>query len=244
MSLEILIITYNNEDTIENAIKSIIDQDFKGLSIKIFDNASKDTTNNIVKRISIKSPVKINHIRNIKNIGFGKACNYLARSSKANNILFMNPDIQIETKDTLKTIVDKLNSTDIKIVGVTHNDYSNIARTKGVIGSINRHTDRVNIQPETNECLYISGGFLGIKNETLVDVNYFDERYFMYYEDFDLALKVHSNYKNCKIINLDNYIVKHKFQGSNIDREIRMQYILESQKLFNDKWGGCNIHVD
>jgi GT2 family glycosyltransferase len=227
------------KDIIPTENKLIPKQNIKA-NIKVFDNNSTDNTIQILKKYIPPNNNNFTYFKNITNIGFGKACNYFAKQSKADIILFMNPDLEIVTENTLQTIKDKLNTPEIIGVGVAHIDYNNTIRTKGVKGSIINHYDRTHGDYD-NKCLYVSGGFLAVRNEDLKAVNYFDEQYFLYWEDFDLALKLYSKYPDSKIISLDDYIVKHKFQGSNIDKELRMKYIMQSKEIFYKKWIGCDI---
>lgn len=50
----IIIAVYNNERYVKNAIKSILDQDFKDYEIIIVDDGSTDTTPLIVDQIAEK----------------------------------------------------------------------------------------------------------------------------------------------------------------------------------------------
>ncbi|HNQ19438.1 MAG TPA: glycosyltransferase family 2 protein [Bacteroidales bacterium] len=238
--MEIIIVTYNNEDTISKCLQSILNQKYK-VKISIFDNNSSDNTIQEIKKFDYPF---ISYFKNINNIGFGKACNFLARKSDADIILFMNPDLELVSDGLLKAVEETFKDDIIKVIGVNHKDYNGISRTKGVIGNITHNVDRIHIKTNSNKCLYVSGGFLAIRNKDLKTINYFDEDYFMYWEDFDLCLKLHRLYKDCKIITLDNLIVKHKFQGSKLDFAKRMEYIRQSQIIFTEKWGGCGIYVN
>ena len=250
--MEIIIVTYNNEETIKKCLDSISNQIIPcKITVKIFDNNSTDNTVELLKKyIPPKLNFSFQYFKNINNIGFGKACNYYAKQSNAEVILFMNPDIALISDNILSEIYSYLTKYKFSAtaLGATHKDYDNNIRTQGVVGNINKHRDRATLnhieKGTSGQCLYISGGFLAIRNDTLKSVNYFDEDYFMYFEDFDLCMKLHSKYKDdCRIINLDNLYIRHKFQGSKINREERMSIIRKSKEIFENRWKGCQINV-
>jgi GT2 family glycosyltransferase len=249
--LDIIIVTYNNEDTIRQCLDSISNQTIPcKINVKIFDNNSNDNTVEILKKyIPPKLNFSFQYFKNINNIGFGKACNYYAKQSTAEVILFMNPDLEIAS-DLLAEFYMLLTQHKHRItaLGATHIDYNGNIRTQGVVGSAINHRDRSTmtyIEKGTHaKCLYISGGFFMVRNETLKAVDYFSEEFYLYYEDADLGLKLHKHFKDeCNILNMDFHRVKHKFQGSNIDREKRMEYIRQSKAIFEEKWKEFTLHV-
>lgn len=61
---------YNEEEHLDEALDSILNQTYKNISVNIVDNCSKDSTSDICKRYaSIDS--RINYIKNNNNIGSG-----------------------------------------------------------------------------------------------------------------------------------------------------------------------------
>ncbi len=243
--IDIIIVTYNNENTINNCLKSI-DKYAKNVNVKIFDNASTDNTYQIIQKFKPKNIKKLSTFKNITNIGFGKACNFYGLNTFSNYLIFMNPDLElVDNENNIFDLIRKTIRNEVRALGVTHQDYNNRIRTQGVIGNPITHIDRHLCKNLTdNNCLYVSGGFLAIKRLDFQLLVGFDDRYFLYYEDFDLCLKLHNFYKqNCRIVNIDDYIVKHKFQGSEINMEKRMEYIRASESKFIDKWKYTNIKV-
>lgn len=233
--MEVIIVTYNNEATIKNCLESICRQDYKGnLSVKVFDNNSTDNTNSILKKYIPSKHIKYQYFKNITNIGFGRACNYYGLQANS-NILFLNPDTELVFENTLTDIEKQLNDS-VRMIGVTHKDYNGIDRTKGVIGALKDHYDRIK-DSKSNECLYVSGGFMLISHKDFKALKGFDELFYLYYEDFDLAIRLKQLYPEAKIINIDELYIRHQFQGSKIDMQVRMKYIMESKKLFENKWG-------
>ena len=76
--VSVLISTYNNEQTISDAVESIINQTYRKIEILIMDDSSTDSTSKILNDYS----KKYEHVRvftNTKNIGLTKSLNILLR---------------------------------------------------------------------------------------------------------------------------------------------------------------------
>lgn len=67
--VSIAIITYNHARFIENAIKSVLSQDYLNIEIVISDDASGDNTVKIIQNIANQHPDKIRILTNAKNQG-------------------------------------------------------------------------------------------------------------------------------------------------------------------------------
>jgi len=80
----------------------------------------------------------------------------------------------------------------------------------------------------------LSGCFMFIRSETLREVGFFDERYFMYMEDVDLCRRIGSKYKT---VFFPEVAVTHGYaKGSYIDRKL-LKYHLRSALRYFWKWG-------
>ena len=74
-TISVLMTSYNNENTIEEAIKSVLNQTYKNVTLLILDDCSSDNTYKIIKKI--KETNKNLKILEIKNIGLTKSLNIL-----------------------------------------------------------------------------------------------------------------------------------------------------------------------
>src|SRR5882724_11676285 len=86
--VSVLIVTYNSEKFILRCLESIARQSCAALEIIVVDNASKDST---VELLS-KSSLCLHVIRNQDNAGFAAAQNQAIRRSKGEWLLCLNPD--------------------------------------------------------------------------------------------------------------------------------------------------------
>ena len=89
--LSVCIPAFNVEKYISNALMSIINQSFKNCEIIIVNDNSKDETERIVKSFQSKDN-RIKLLKNYENLGVYYSRKYAALNSKANFILFVDPD--------------------------------------------------------------------------------------------------------------------------------------------------------
>lgn len=81
---------------------------------------------------------------------------------------------------------------------------------------------------------FLSGSFMLFKSQALLDLNGFDERYFMYLEDIDLSRRCAEQFGNCY---LPNCVVVHEHQqASYVNPKLRNVHIRSAIRYFN-KWG-------
>lgn len=70
MDISVIVVTYNQEDTIARTLDSILGQEFDGeFEIVVGDDASTDNTELICRRYAEAYPGKINYIRRTQNLG-------------------------------------------------------------------------------------------------------------------------------------------------------------------------------
>ena len=105
--VSVLISTYNNEQTISDAVESIINQTYRKIEILIMDDSSTDSTSKILNDYS----KKYEHVRvftNTKNIGLTKSLNILLGKAEGELIARHDADdvslenrISIQVKEIL-----------------------------------------------------------------------------------------------------------------------------------------------
>ena len=198
MDISIVIVNYNSWVVLEDCIKSI--QNLKtSLKIEtiIVDNRS---TNDLLDQYQKKYPV-INWIQNTGNNGFANACNLGAYNATAPYIFFLNPDTRL-SDNVLEHFLSIYNKENIGLLTCLQtNEKGNYhkfnllfptpTRVFGLLRSLDRKINK-NIFKETSKRSYpdwISGSAIFISKENLQKINYWNEDYWMYYEDVDLCKK-------------------------------------------------------
>ena len=212
--VSINLITYNSQKYLNDCLGSIFSQTYPNLEILIIDNASTDETPNYLKKMPKKPNLKI--VFNKKNIGFSAGHNYGIKNSKGDFILCLNHDVALD-KDFIKKAIEVIQKDD-KIAAVqgkllrwntgnpisnNFNDYniSKIIDTSGLAifknrRIINKRQGQINEKQfeEIEEIFGADGAAPLYRRKALEDVKinneYFDEDFFCYKEDVDLAWRL------------------------------------------------------
>ena len=119
--------TFNRADIISKAIKSVLDQTYLNFELIIVDDASTDSTYEIIKEKFEKelSCLKIRYVRSEKNVGVSLCRNIGLSTAKNNWIGYIDSD-NILDKDYLKTYVEYIrNYPDVKIFYAQYRKMSN-----------------------------------------------------------------------------------------------------------------------
>ena len=112
--ISIVIVTYNNEDTIVECLESIYKSNLKEeLEIIVIDNHSLDLTVELVKKKFSSIILIVNNV----NMGFAKANNIGIKKSKGRYILLLNPDTIVFPDTIEKTAYFMNKNSKASIVG-------------------------------------------------------------------------------------------------------------------------------
>ncbi len=91
-AISITMPVYNSAATVENAINSILNQSFKDIEIIIVDDASKDNTPDVIKKLSDANPGKIKIITLPQNGGVGAARHEAIKNCSGKWITMLDAD--------------------------------------------------------------------------------------------------------------------------------------------------------
>ena len=191
------ILTYNGEELIEPCLKSVLNQTYPHIEILVVDNGSTDKT--VEKVESQKSKVRI--IENKQNLGFSAGHNVGIRESKGEYVLCLNQDVMLD-KDFVKYAIEAMEK-DNKIGSVQGKllKAKNIVDTTGLLMFKNRRVvsrgqgeEDKGQYDKVEEIFGVDGAAPLYRRKTLEDIKinneYFDEDFFMYKEDVDLAWRL------------------------------------------------------
>lgn len=89
--VSIIMPSYNSEKTIENAIKSVINQSYPYWELIVIDDGSSDHSFSIIQNFSVKDE-RVRTIQNKKNMGVSKSRNLGIEKSKGDWIAFLDSD--------------------------------------------------------------------------------------------------------------------------------------------------------
>ena len=213
--VSINILTYNAQDLIESCLESVLKQNYANIEILIIDNASSDNTLRQITRHrkqNAKFPMRV--IENKKNLGFTAGHNQGIRKSNGEYVLCLNQDVILDknfVKNAVKTMeVDKKIGAvqgklyKIRNMGETRfpagGRASNIIDSTGLLMFKNRRIvsrgqgEKDKDQYKRGEVFGVDGAAPLYRRKALEDIKinneYFDEDFFMYKEDVDLAWRM------------------------------------------------------
>lgn len=208
LDLSIVIISYNTKDLLRNCLNSVIPQakEFKS-EIIVVDNGSSDGS---AAMVSTEFPFVI-LIQSKINLGFGAANNVAFRMTHGRYLVLINSDAvlhpfalkrafeRIETNPKIGLGGAKLVSQNgswqpsARMFPSLLNDFLYLTGTarkypsSKFFGRADRTWTSADIPGETD---WVPGAFSIVSHEALQNIGFFDERFFLYYEEVDLCKRL------------------------------------------------------
>lgn len=209
-----IVLNWNGYDDTIECVSSLQKVDYANFEILVVDNASTDDS---VQKIVQRFPA-LTVIQQDMNGGYAKGNNVgiqYALQHGAEYVLLVNNDV-IVTSDFLQPMVDVLEldqSTGIATCKAYF--YPDRLKIYTTGGNFSRLWCRVIPASVTDENLFqevnfISGCILLIRKKVFESVGYLDERFFMYFEDYEFSTRVN---KRFKLVYTPKGIVYHKSGG-------------------------------
>lgn len=208
--ITIVIVLYNSSNLIFDCLKSL--EKFK---IIIVDNGkNSDCLDELRKKKNIKI------ISKNENLGYGCGINFAFENIKTEFFLVLNPDVIIEENSILKLLDTALNNKNCAIaapLNIPDTDSFGILPEKRSLYEKNQRKLKKIIntntfKPDGEICVDVTKGCaMLINSKYFEDVNYFSEKYFLFWEEIDLCRKFLR--KNLSIIVNPFSIAYHK-QGA------------------------------
>jgi len=190
----IIIVSYNTSDVLEVCLDSIFQSKEHNFEVVVIDNNSSDDSVEMIRE-NFKDVVLI---QNSQNLGFAKAVNQGLKKAKGDFYLLLNPDAKVKN-GAIKKLIDfakrqrnlgavggKLINTD----GTIQASCYNLPSVKNAIlefwlgkkGAFEKYYPKSSKPVEVES---IVGAAMLIPMKAIEQIGYFDERFFMYYEDLD-----------------------------------------------------------
>lgn len=205
--IDIVIVNWNSADFLKKCLNSIFSTNNENYIYNVFviDNNSKDSS---LDNIPVNSRIKIIH--NKINVGFSKACNQGFKLCTSSYILLLNPDTQV-LDDTIASCVSYMNANNkIDILGPQLlNEKGEITQScwrfptpvsiffhsfgllKMVPSAFKLQFDVSNWNNHESKFVdQLMGAFMFIRKSTFEKIGYFDERFFVYYEEVDFSKRL------------------------------------------------------
>jgi len=200
--VSVLIVTWNSARFLEDCFAALDRQDYPNIEIIVVDNASSDTTRDILR--SREASWKVSY--NAGNVGFAAGQNQAIRQARGEWLLCLNPDVYL-APDFISRLVAAGN--DYLEAGSlsgklsrwdpgSERPFTNVLDSTGIYFTRNmRHLDRGADEADTGQYdrrqwVFGATGAAAMYRRSFVeaasiDGQFFDEEFFSYREDADLA---------------------------------------------------------
>jgi len=187
----IVITNWNERDYIEICLRSLYAQEFQDFEIYVVDNASTDDSVDMIRR---DFPA-VNVIQNEDNLGLCAANNRGIMATKAEFVAILNNDTELEP-DWLGQLVDAMRSdpqVGMCACKMLLTDRRDMLESAGIVvdragiawgletGQPDRHEQ--NVLPVFGAC----GGAALYRRSMLLEIGLYDDDFFVYFEDADIA---------------------------------------------------------
>jgi GT2 family glycosyltransferase len=232
--LSMIVINFNGRkylgDIFDDCIESIRNSDYRNFEVLIVDNGSSDNSiQHIEEKFSHDARIKIIALQN--NLGTTGAKNAGIKASKGKYVLLLNNDIYLN-KETIRKMVQVLESNssigilgcklvyptgEIQSIGEFFSDKDSLLQAiyptlfqKKKCRELNKSREG-----ELNYVDYVIGAALMTRKKLVTTIKLYDDDYFMYSEELDLAYRVKKlGYKvacltSDRIIHHENATAKH-----------------------------------
>jgi N-acetylglucosaminyl-diphospho-decaprenol L-rhamnosyltransferase len=189
----VILVLYKSTDVIFDCLRTL-----NNIKIIIVDNGDNDQIlNEIKKKYKLHKVLKPK-----KNLGFGKASNLALKEINTKYTLSLNCDSVIKEKDIeiLINCLEKYKSTAIAVPQIyNHNKIFcgyGIFPERGKSINRNEYEKKIcnvldNHFPTGDVCVDTAeASVMLLRNEIIKDIGFFDEKYFMYWEDIELFRRV------------------------------------------------------
>ncbi len=177
-----IIVTYNSGHIIENCLLGL-----KSASIDIIvvDNASTDNTIEITENLGVHT------IKNEINQGFGRANNIGARATNCEFLLFINPDLEIESAaiDALLDAAQKYDNAGIIGPSIIEENGRLFLQSRSLLSPDHLNNAREILPNGDCSVPFLSGACMLVRRDIFFEIGGFDEKIFLFYEDDDLCRK-------------------------------------------------------
>lgn len=219
-----IIPSYNHERYVEQAIKGIINQTYKNIQFIVVDDASKDNSASIIKKLADK--YNFTFIQHSSNKGLSKTLSECLKISKGKYICFCASD-DIYFRDKIQKQVEFMER---------HPEYS---MCYGKVIKIDSFGNKISKKMKKTKSgfifedlimdFFIPAVTVMARKEILDKVGLFDESLFI--EDLDMILRIAYKYK---IGYLDEYLAYYRIHETNSHKQVVKMY--ESEKRILNKW--------
>lgn len=209
--VSVIIVNYNTTSLTRACIQSVLTHTTADLEIILVDNASIDRS---IETLQLEFPM-VKFIFNQENIGFGRANNLGIKMAKGVYCFFLNSDTML-TSDAIGSFIAYMQNPKHEKVAccggdlitldgkqqVSYGNFPSLAEVFAALGPglfykrfYRKHLcSGVKVyRSEPHTVDYVSGADLFVRKRVLTEIGSFDEDFFLYFEETELAFRMKKN---------------------------------------------------
>jgi N-acetylglucosaminyl-diphospho-decaprenol L-rhamnosyltransferase len=202
--ISIVMVSYFTGPSLMESVSTIL-ADFDILELIIVDNGNTVSARQRLWGLA-KNNRRVKIVQGQGNVGFGRACNYGAKLSKGDYILFLNPDAILEKGAAMRMADCGEGLSHPWIVGgnlQTVNGVEQRGSRRNALTPLSAvvsftplhklpgfksiHLEKLPLPKKPVEMPIVSGACLMVDRESFDSLGGFDERYFLHVEDIDIC---------------------------------------------------------
>jgi GT2 family glycosyltransferase len=249
--LDVIIVNWNAGPALRGCLQSVAATARDGFELDrvvVVDNASSDGSARQLHGLDLPLTV----IENTENRGFGAACNQGAENSRADYLLFLNPDTRVFSETFARSVqwLSSPEASNVGILGVQLIDENGavsrscarfpapsmfLAKMLGMNRLLRRYIpEHFHSEWDHEDSRYVDqvmGAYFLVRNSLFQQLNGFDERFFVYFEEVDFSLR--ANRSGWKTYFLASTQCFHRGCGTTDQvKAYRLFYSLQSRILY------------
>lgn len=207
-----IIVTYNSQDLIIDAINSIYNFEQKKINYEIIIVDNSSVENHKILRDVLKNNAfdYIKIIHNPANDGYGGGNNIGIRQAQGQYIIVMNPDIRLLEPLQQDAKTRFLNNSSLGMIGYQQLGGENISFYRkpqwtfflsGWVMKVRNKQGKFDAKKD-----FLSGAFLFLDKKKFEKIGLFDEQIFMYNEESDISNRFNNNNFDIEYVPTKKYI--------------------------------------
>lgn len=202
--ITVVIVNYNGGDYLRGCLASLAAQTFTNFETIVVDNASTDGS---LDRI-VEKPARLTLLKQASNLGFAGGNNVGARAGRGKWLALLNPDAEAAPdwlEAMMRAVAQRPTHRMIACLQVSLHDAAKLDGAgdcylaygyawRGGFGH------PVSGAPPAGECFAPCGAAALYPRDVFLDSGGFDERYFCYHEDVDIAFRLRLQGERCQYV--------------------------------------------
>lgn len=235
--MSVIILNYNGRSLSEPCLASVLNTEYSNFEVIFVDNGSTDgSVEFIKKRFSDYLNNKLKLIINPKNLGFAEGNNIGAKHAAGKYLAFLNNDVEVEPS-WLKELVSaeeadqEVAVTQSKLLMADRKHFDSagdILSSNGSLYQRGRLEEDLGQYDTPEEIFSARGAAMLIRRKTFDEVEGFDAKFFIIYEDVDLSWRI--RLRGYKIVFIPTSVVYHMGSATSSRKTLRSFLTFHRQK--------------